>query len=217
MNNILLQVVGAAARHNEQSGAEYGAPDAIRRGLHPSEAQRLFDFFHARIAPWVTFFSFQDDTDAMIVRSRSSLLFHTILLLATAYTTPFPSDLHTTFSTYLNNIIAPILISPQPAELNTDFLRAVDLLNLWKPVQISARRAEGQGDGEAMLKAKLNGTASWMMQGTLARTAEYINLASVATKFLTAHAASVQNPDTPIPKQIVYDLRIYLCRRCSLC
>lgn len=108
----------------------------------------------------------------MHVRERSPLLFHTILLLSTSYTTPFPSPLHVTLITYTNSILAPQILSPQPHELTTDFLRALDLLNLYKPTQIAARRADGMGDADAMRASKVNGLASWMLQGILARTSE---------------------------------------------
>ena len=72
--------------------------------------------------------SLDADCDAAAVRSRSTLLFHTILLLSTSYSVPFPSQLHVTLTNFVNTILAPQILSPQPHELNTDFLRAIDLL-----------------------------------------------------------------------------------------
>ena len=149
--------------------------------------------------------SYTTDKDAMAVRQRSPLLFHTILLLATSYS-PSTSNLHSTLNTFLNAILAPQILSPQPHELNPDFLRAIDLLNIYKPVQFAARRAEGLGDAEAMLRSKVNGNASFMLQGILARTAERIQLSSCTTKFLKAHSLG---KGVPIPESIVGELRLY--------
>lgn len=143
----------------------------------------------------------------MGVRSRSTLLFHTILVLSTSYSTPFPSQLHTTLVTFVNNIIAPQILSPQPHELTTDFLRALDLLNIYKMTQFATRRAEGLDIAEAVRASKVNGLASWMMQGILARTAERLELASVVGKFSRAYSASAQG--TAISHDIIRDLRLY--------
>lgn len=180
-----------------RSGVSFSAPKA-----DPS-----LESFFASIHPWVMMLSLDEDRDAMGVRSRSSLLFHTVLLLSTSYSTPFPSQLHTTLITFTNSILAPQILSPQPHELTTDFLRAVDLLNLYKPTQLSARRGEGKDDAEAMRASKVNGLASWMLQGILARTAERLELSTVLNKFSRAYSAS--STGAPIPAQIVRDLRLY--------
>ncbi|GJN88921.1 hypothetical protein Rhopal_001892-T1 [Rhodotorula paludigena] len=187
---------------------DYGAPDVLRRGvLTPAECQQLFDFFFASLHPWIMMLSLDDDRNAMTVRQKSPLLFHTILLLSTAYSTPYPSQLHLTLVTFLNNIIAPQLLNPQPHELTTDFLRAIDLLNIYKPVQFGARRAEGVDDTEAMRLSKVNGLASWMLQGILARTAERLDLKDTISKFARAYSASASGQ--PIPKELLRDLRLY--------
>ncbi|KPV75117.1 uncharacterized protein RHOBADRAFT_43607 [Rhodotorula graminis WP1] len=187
---------------------DYGAPDVLRRAvLTPVECQQLFDFFFASLHPWIMMLSLDDDRDAMAVRDKSPLLFHTILLLSTAYSTPFPSQLHLTLVTFLNNILAPQLLNPQPHELTTDFLRALDLLNIYKPVQFGARRTEGHDDTEAMRVSKVNGLASWMLQGILARTAERLELKETVSKFARAYSASASG--APVPKQLLRDLRLY--------
>ncbi|KAK4049031.1 hypothetical protein OIV83_004392 [Microbotryomycetes sp. JL201] len=187
---------------------DYGAPDIIRRGiLTAEECQELFDFFFSSLHPWVMMLSLDDDRNAMRVRSRSPLLFHTILVLSTSYSTPFPSQLHITLVTFVNNIFAPQILSPQPHELTTDFLRAVDLLNLYKMTQFATRRAEGMDVAEAMRASKVNGLASWMMQGILARTAERLDLASTVQKFSRAYSASSNGKS--ISPELVKDLRLY--------
>lgn len=156
--------------------------------------------------------SLDTDRDAMAVRAKSSLLFHTILLLASSYSTPFPSHLHATLVTYTNAIFAPHILSPQPHELTTDFLRAVDLLNLYKPTQFGARRAEGKNDAESMRASKVNGLASWMLQGILGRTAERLELSSVLNKFARAYSAvsgSGGEERKEIPHDVARDLRLY--------
>ncbi|BGP15673.1 hypothetical protein JCM10213_006156 [Rhodosporidiobolus nylandii] len=199
--------VGGAGMGNMLE-ADYGAPDALRRGvLTPDECQQLFDFFFISLHPWVMMLSIDDDRDAMAVRQKSTLLFHVILLLSTAYSSPFPSQLHLTLVTFVNNIIAPQLLNPQPHELTTDFLRALDLLTIYKPVQFGARRAEGCSDADAMHRSKVNGLASWSIQGIFSRTAERLELSTVVGKFARAYSASAGG--TPIPKELVRDLRLY--------
>lgn len=151
--------------------------------------------------------SIDEDRNAMAVRQRSTLLFHTILVLSTSYSTPFPSALHSTLVTYVNAILAPQILNPQPHELNTDFLRAIDLLNLYKMTQFSTRRSEGKDLAESMRASKVNGIASWMLQGILARTAERLDLASIATRF--SRAFSAQANGVKIPTHLINDLRLY--------
>ncbi|KAL8292507.1 hypothetical protein RQP46_001119 [Phenoliferia psychrophenolica] len=207
INQTLHDVVGVAGK-SPVTPLDYGAPDVVKRGvLTTSECQELFEFFFASIHPWVMMLSLDEDRDAAAVRKRSTLLFHTILLLATSYSVPFPSQLHVTLTTFVNSILAPQILSPQPHELNTDFLRAIDLLNLYKPVQLASRRAEGKSDADAMRMSKVNGLASWMLQGILARTAECIDLASVLHKFSRAYSASSTGAE--IPKSLLRDLRLY--------
>ncbi|GAA5855289.1 hypothetical protein JCM8547_009019 [Rhodosporidiobolus lusitaniae] len=197
-----------APKMTQMELSDYGSPDVLRRGvLTPDECQQLFDFFFASLHPWIMMLSLDEDRNAMAVRQRSTLLFHTILLLSTAYSSPFPSQLHLTLVTFLNNIIAPQLINPQPHELNTDFLRTIDLLTLYKPVQFGARRAEGIDDSEAMRVSKVNGLASWMLQGIFSRAAERLELSSVVGKFARAYSASATGQ--PIPKELIRDLRLY--------
>ncbi|SDA07582.1 BZ3501_MvSof-1269-A2-R1_Chr6-2g08684 [Microbotryum saponariae] len=187
---------------------DYGAPDVVKRGtLTQHECQELFDFFFCSIHPWVMMLSLDEDRDAMGVRSRSSLLFHTILCLATSFSSPFPSALHTTLVSYVNAILAPQILNPQPHELTTDFLRAMDLLNLYKPTQFSTRRAEGKDVAESMRASKVNGLASWMLQGILARSAERLDLASSLSRFSRAYSASASG--IAIPKRLLRDLRLY--------
>lgn len=207
INESIEQVVGSASKRVAVP-IDDSSPDVISRGfLTINECQQLFDFFFAAIHPWVMMLSLREDRDAANVRSKSSLLFHTILLLATAYSTPFPDPVHEQLIHITNSILAPQILNPQPHELTTDFLRAIDLLNLYKPVQLSTRRAEGKDETEAMRASKVNGLASWMLQGLLARTAERIDLASVLTKFSRAYSTS--NDRSTISPAILRDLRLY--------
>lgn len=62
------RVVGATARFNE-GHSDYGAPDAIKRGIVTVEqSQELFDFFFTELHPWIMMLSLEDDRDAMVVR-----------------------------------------------------------------------------------------------------------------------------------------------------
>ncbi|GAA5962013.1 hypothetical protein JCM3765_007197 [Sporobolomyces pararoseus] len=210
INSTVDQVVGEPGYTPIPGAEDYGAPDVLRRGvLRPEECQQLFDFFFLSIHPWLMNFSLDSDRDALAVRSRSPLLFHVILLLSTAYSSTFPSQLHLTLVTFTNNILAPQILSPQPHELSTDFIRSLNLLNLYKPVQLGPRRAEGKDDAEAIRVSKVNGMASWMLQGILARTSERLNLSSSVGKFSRAYSASASG--VPIPHNLLRDLRLYYC------
>ncbi|GAA5942052.1 Zn(II)2Cys6 transcription factor [Sporobolomyces koalae] len=210
INFTVDSVVGQPGFTPIPGAEDYGAPDVLRRGvLRQEECQQLFDFFFLSIHPWLMNFSLDSDRDALAVRARSPLLFHVILLLSTAYSSTFPSQLHLTLVTFTNNILAPQILSPQPHELTTDFIRALNLLNLYKPVQLGPRRAEGKDDAEAIRVSKVNGNASWMLQGVLARTAERLQLSTSVSKFSRAYSASASG--TPIPHALLRDLRLYYC------
>ncbi|KAI5475049.1 C6 transcription factor [Pseudohyphozyma bogoriensis] len=192
----------------QASGEDWGMPDIVARNmLTMKECQELFDFFFQSIHPWVMMLSLDVDRDAVTVRNRSSLLFHTILLLSTSYSNPFPSHLHATLITFLNAILAPQILNPQPHELTTDFLRAIDLLNLYKPTQLAARRSEGKDEAEAMRSSKVNGMASWMLQGILGRTAERLELKETVGKFAKAYSNSKTGAE--ISQELLRDLRLY--------
>ncbi|GAA5982132.1 hypothetical protein JCM10908_004753 [Rhodotorula pacifica] len=209
-----IQGVVRTPKYPFMQSNDYGAPDALRRGLLTAEeCQQLFDFFFASLHPWVMMFSLDADRDPLAVRARSPLLFHTILLLSTAYSSPFPSQLHLTLVTFVNAIIAPQILNPQPHELTTDFLRAIDIINLFKPCQLTTRKAEGMDTTEALRASKVNGLASWMLQGILARTAERLDLKETVPKFARAHSASANG--TPVPKELLRDLRLYFWLLCN--
>lgn len=206
---------GEASSHRSSASScsTCASPPSPSSGSHTRTVLtlgRLARSFFASLHPWIMMLSLDDDRDAMAVRDKSPLLFHTILLLSTAYSTPFPSQLHLTLVTFLNNILAPQLLNPQPHELTTDFLRALDLLNIYKPVQFGARRAEGHDDTEAMRVSKVNGLASWMLQGILARTAERLELKETVSKFARAYSASASG--APVPKELLRDLRCAFSR-----
>lgn len=135
INQTIESVSGRPAQNMGQIElSDYGAPDVLRRGtLTPDECQQLFDLcvsiprsssrlsltlcsysFFASLHPWIMMLSLDDDRNAMAVRQRSTLLFHTILLLSTAYSSPFPSQLHLTLVTYLNVRRFPKLLLLEP-------------------------------------------------------------------------------------------------------
>lgn len=58
-----------------------------------------------------------------------------------------------------------------------------------------------------MRVSKVNGLASWMLQTIFSRTAERLELPTIVGKFAKAYSASANG--TPIPKDIVRDLRLY--------
>ena len=117
-------------------------PNDPRLPLTPPSAGTSF---FQNIQPWAALLSTSLDRDPRLVRDRSPLLFHAILLLTLYYRerTPVNLQLYRAVSTILDSILAPQILCPQPDQLSFDFVRAVQLLILYKPVQYSALNARG--------------------------------------------------------------------------
>lgn len=202
--------MGAAGAQIAET-AVFAKPDIIDAGmLSSSECQRLFDFFFETSHGWVMVLADPEDRDALAVRKRSSLLFHAILCIAASFQVPYPSPSFAALLSLVNTIVAPMILNPQPHEVNTDLLRALDLLNVFKQTQLGARRAEGHSISEAVRLSKVNGTASWMLQGILSRAAERLDLSSSVPDFLRYHNAA-----QTVPKQVLADLRLFFRLVCN--
>ena len=123
------------------------------------------------------------DRDPRLVRDRSPLLFHAILLLTLYYRerTPVNLQLYRAVSTILDSILAPQILCPQPDQLSFDFVRAVQLLILYKPVQYSALNARGVSDASQIESAsKMNVRASWVLRLLVSRVSAFVGLPSIA-------------------------------------
>lgn len=82
------------------------------------------------------------------MRERSPLLFHAILLLALYYRPRTIENiaLYRTVGQILDSILAPQILCAQPDQLVPDFIRALHLLLIYKPIQINMLSARGIKD-----------------------------------------------------------------------
>lgn len=150
---------------------------------HPLTPPSAGTSFFQNIQPWAALLSTSLDRDPRLVRDRSPLLFHAILLLTLYYRerTPVNLQLYRAVSTILDSILAPQILCPQPDQLSFDFVRAVQLLILYKPVQYSALNARGVSDASQIESAsKMNVRASWVLRLLVSRVSAFVGLPSIA-------------------------------------
>lgn len=183
-------------------------PDVILRGIMSlEEAEASFQIFHSKLSPWVMFFDL-NDYSAADMKERSPLLFH-VILLSTSYYLMRGSERGTSvyhsLTSLVNELVTPFLVSPQPRQLNTDLVRALTLLLLWKPIQYASLYDQGITDPiSAEQASKLNGSASNSLGSTIVRIMSTISLPEIANTFSAAYNSSL-----PINPQILADLRLW--------
>ncbi|GAA5898811.1 Urc2p [Sporobolomyces salmoneus] len=186
-------------------------PDVIARSIMSSEeCEAEFSLFFDKIQPWALLLSTTLDRSPSDVRNRSPLLFHAILLV-TVYYRPRTAEnltLYRKISSILDAILGPQILSPQPDTLTTDFVRAIHLLLLYKPVQYDALGAKGiENPVHLESKSKMNVRASWLLRLLVSRVSAFIGLPSIATSFAQAFANQhVQ----PVPEEVIAKQRLYL-------
>ena len=192
---------------------ESWAPDAVTRGfISLADCQALFDSFISNNGPWVFFLHPLVDAQAGVVRRRSPILFHTIILISLSYRPPNPANvsLYRAVSSLLDAILAPAIIAPQPEQLQTDFVRAMLLLLQFKPIQYNALALRGVRDPAVVeQRSRISVRSSFMMRGVILRASAFINLVSIAATFTRAFA---QRDSLPIPVQVLIDLRTLYCQ-----
>ena len=169
-------------------------PNDPRLPLTPPSAGTSF---FQNIQPWAALLSTSLDRDPRLVRDRSPLLFHAILLLTLYYRerTPVNLQLYRAVSTILDSILAPQILCPQPDQLSFDFVRAVQLLILYKPVQYSALNARGVSDASQIESAsKMNVRASWVLRLLVSRVSAFVGLPSIANAYVVLRILSRSLP-----------------------
>ncbi|KPV76204.1 uncharacterized protein RHOBADRAFT_52244 [Rhodotorula graminis WP1] len=186
-------------------------PDVLGRGIMTlDECDAEFDFYFAHLQPWTALLSTTLDRHPLVVRERSPLLFHSILLVTLYYRPRTPANLalYRAVSSILDSILAPQILCPQPDQLSFDFCRAAHLLLLYKPVQYSALNARGISDPAQIESAsKINVRASWMLRLLVSRVSAFVGLPSVANSFALAFA---NQHISPIPEALIAQERLYL-------
>ncbi|KAK4048593.1 hypothetical protein OIO90_005763 [Microbotryomycetes sp. JL221] len=185
-------------------------PDVLGRLLMtPQECEAEFDIYFKHLQPWTMMLSSSLDREASQVRERSPLLFHVILLLSVYYRprTPENVNLYRVISSIVDAILAPQILCPQPDSLSPDFVRAIHLLLLYKPVQMTMFNARGITDISTIEHlSKMNVRASWILRLLTSRVSAFIGLPSAVTAFARAFA---NQHLAPIPDQIVAEQRLY--------
>jgi len=212
----LVDLGGAQARGADSASAaqvtwESVKPDVLGRGIMTlEECDAEFDFYFEHLQHWTALLSTALDRHPLVVRERSPLLFHSILLVTLYYRPRTPANLalYRAVSSILDSILAPTILCPQPDQLSFDFCRAAHLLLLYKPVQYSALNARGVSDPAQIESAsKMNIRASWMLRLLVSRVSAFVGLPSVANSFALAFA---DQHVSPIPEALVAQERLYL-------
>jgi len=197
-------IASAAKRQREgASGAQellkpdwsIAMPDVLERGIMTlDECEAEFDIFFTHIQPWAALLSVALDRQPLAVRARSPLLFHAILLLALYYRPRTRANLarYCAVSSLVDALLAPQILCPQAADLSGgDFVRAVHLLLMYKPVQYARLEACGVTDASAVeSSSKMNVAASWMLRLLVSRVSTFIGLPSIADRCVPLLAPS---------------------------
>ncbi|SCV67488.1 BQ2448_5099 [Microbotryum intermedium] len=185
-------------------------PDVLSRTLMSVEdCESAFDVYFDNLHPWVLSLSSTLDRNPLTVRTRSPLLFHSILLISIYYRERTPENLalYQAISAIVDSILAPNILCPQPDQLSSDFIRSIHLLTLYKPLPIATFHARGIKDLAAIEHAsKMNVRASWLLRLIASRVAMFIGLPSITTTFARAFA---NQHETPIPPSIINEQRLY--------
>ncbi|KAK4050151.1 hypothetical protein OIV83_003722 [Microbotryomycetes sp. JL201] len=185
-------------------------PDVLGRMLMTQqECEAEFEIYFKNLQPWTMMLSSTLDNRALQVRERSPLLFHVVLLLTVYYRprTPENVNLYRIISSVVDAILAPQILCPQPDSLSPDFVRAIHLLLLYKPVQMTMFNARGLQDVSTIEHlSKMNVRASWILRLLTSRVSAFIGLPSAVTAFARAFA---NQHVAPIPDQIVAEQRLY--------
>ncbi|GAA5843712.1 hypothetical protein JCM9279_000113 [Rhodotorula babjevae] len=214
-------IASAAKRQREgASGAQellkpdwsIAMPDVLERGIMTlDECEAEFDIFFTHIQPWAALLSVALDRQPLAVRARSPLLFHAILLLALYYRPRTRANLarYCAVSSLVDALLAPQILCPQAGDLSGgDFVRAVHLLLMYKPVQYARLEACGVTDASAVeSSSKMNVAASWMLRLLVSRVSTFIGLPSIADSFAQAFA---NQQFAPIADSLVSQERLYL-------
>jgi hypothetical protein len=167
----------------------------------PNSLPFLRSYFE-HLQPWTCLLSSTLDRHPLVVRERSPLLFHAILLLALYYRPRSPGNviLYRAVSSILDSILAPQILCPQPDQLSLDLVRALDLLVMYKPLQWAALNARGVSDpAQIESSSKMNVRASWIIRLLVSRVSQFTGLPNVATTSVLLFSPSVCRTDASLP------------------
>lgn len=108
----------------------------------------------------------------------------------------------------VNLLFAWQFFAPEGRYTNSDLVRAIAILMLYKPVQYTALLERGMTDRSKITHlSKVNVLSSMMLQGMVHRTADLVGVSNAPSVFL--RAVEKASPNEPIPAKVLADLRLH--------
>lgn len=140
----------------------------------------LYSYF-ARCAQWTPSLDAHQDRNMYHVRRRSTFLFHSILAVSSyfCYVPQGENGLRKYYAivTTLVESLAPIIVSPNPAELTVDLLMGLLICILWKPVRCGSEMQLGPaGFSQLQAHSKLNPSSGYVLGGLALRISQLLGL-----------------------------------------
>ncbi|KAM0754849.1 hypothetical protein T439DRAFT_123529 [Meredithblackwellia eburnea MCA 4105] len=190
-------------------GSTLTRPDVIDKGLMTvAECEQEVELYFRQVHPWMVTLSIATDTSLAGLRARP-LLFHSLILLSLYYRPRTRENmfLYREVVSIVENLLGPIILCAQTDQLNSDLIRSLYLLLMYKPLQVNALGTRGIVDPAAVEQlSKMNTRASWMIRTMCGAISNRIGLPSITVTFARAFA---NQHNVPIPDDIINDQRLY--------
>lgn len=182
-------------------------PPQFRRFRHPSidphrtrtrcTSPRALDSYFQRCVYWTPPLELHNDRNMHHVRRRSTFLFHAILSVASyfCYVPQGENGLRKYYAivTTLVESLAPIVVSPNPAELTVDLLMGLLICILWKPVRCGSQMQLGPaGFSKLQAQSKLNPSSGYVLGGLALRISQLLGLGRRASNLIQGNRQSIQ-------------------------
>lgn len=163
------------------------------------------------------------DQIALNVRTRSSLLFHSILTVGAYYKLSTGGSIaiakYCGLVTLLNELFAPRMICPTASDLTIDFLISLLLLILFKPPRLEFLEVSDDPKNpytispENHMKMKFNSIMPWVLLGTCIRVARFLRLEElfIATSRGTSNFPGSESEVSP---RVAHHCRVWLALCC---
>ena len=144
-------------------------------------ADAVCDSYFRRCVHWTPPLDAKSDRNMHHVRRRSTFLFHSILAVASyfCYVPQGENGLRKYYAivTTLVESLAPLVVSPNPAELTIDLLMGLLICIDWKPVRCGSQMQLGPaGFAQLHAQSKLNPSSGYVLGGLALRVSQLLNL-----------------------------------------
>ncbi|GAA5899772.1 hypothetical protein JCM6882_005431 [Rhodosporidiobolus microsporus] len=150
--------------------------DSFARGLVTLEdVEAAFGFYTQRIQPWIPVV---EKRPPLVVREKSSFLFHIILLVTNYYNTstaPRAKEVYAGLNSIVHELLVRHILAPDPSMFNRDFVRALLLLLYYKPVQSSYAERGLKSSSRVVHASKVNALSSLMIHALIRQAASFLN------------------------------------------